>query len=115
MPCCRQNSCRVKPLSRHWRTRVNMYSLRSLISIIFGRKTTVDQLLRKYVLGRRIRQRDCRCKCMPGAMEREQFINAADIGYFLEVSIHLLVGQYRQERSFVIAFGMVGIFFNNMA
>src|SRR5690606_28235794 len=52
MPCCRQNSCRVKPLSRHWRTRVNMYSLRSLISIIFGRKTTADQLLRKYVLGR---------------------------------------------------------------
>src|SRR5690606_32184922 len=52
MPCCRQNSCRVKPLSRHWPTRVNMYSLRSLISIIFGRKTTADQLLRKYVLGR---------------------------------------------------------------
>src|SRR5690606_19106650 len=52
MPCCKQNSCRVKPLSRHWRTRVNMYSLRSLISIIFGRKAKDDHLNRKYAVGR---------------------------------------------------------------
>src|SRR5690606_14144649 len=52
MPCCKQNSCRGKPLARHWRTRVTMYSLRSIISIIFGRNAKRDHSSRKYAVGR---------------------------------------------------------------
>ena len=56
-----------------------------------------------------IRQKYHGSRSMAGDVGRQPFLYSANIGYFLQVSIHLLVAQHRQEYIFCYAIRLVGI------
>lgn len=61
-----------------------------------------------------IGQSNCSSECMPGNVKGEILGYVAAVSNFLEVRVHFLIGQYREQGTFINALGVVLVLVNNL-